>query len=69
MLLPSLNRYNTRSPMTFDIPLQKTNAGQQAISFLGPKIWTKIYYSDKNVKNKASFTHNLKRGILTRPCS
>ena len=36
---PSLNRHNTGSQMTLDIPLQKTNTGQQALSVLN--IWIK----------------------------
>ena len=35
----SLNRYNTRSHMTLDIPLWKTNTRQHASSFLRPQIW------------------------------
>ena len=38
----SYNSYNTRSQMALDIPLRKISTGQQALSFLGPKIWTKI---------------------------
>lgn len=37
MFKPSFNRYNTRSQMTLKAPLLKTNAGQQALSFLGLK--------------------------------
>ena len=35
--------------MTLDLPLRKINAGQQALSFLGPKMWTKVSHSSKNV--------------------
>ena len=38
MFKPSLCRYSTRSQMTLDIPLQKTNTGQKSLSFLRPKI-------------------------------
>ena len=34
--------YNTRSQMALNIPLQKISTGHQALSFLRPKIWTKI---------------------------
>ena len=37
MVKPSLCRYSTRSQMTLDIPLRKTNLGQESLSFLGPK--------------------------------
>ena len=39
---PSLNRYSTRSQMPLDISLRKPNTGQQALSSLGTKIWTKL---------------------------
>ena len=29
--------------MALDIPLLKTNTEQQALSFLAPKLWTKIF--------------------------
>ena len=50
MFQPSLRMYNIRSQMTLDIPLWKTNTGQQALSFLGPEIETKISHSTKNLK-------------------
>ena len=50
MFTPSLCRYRTRSQMTLDIPLRKTSARQKSLSFLGPKIWSKINPSIKNVK-------------------
>ena len=52
--------------MALDIPLIKSSEGQQALSFLGPKIWTKIIHSTKNVKTTASFTHALKREVLSK---
>ena len=60
---PQYNRYNTRSQMALDIPLRKTNTGQQT-SFPGPKICTKTSRSTKNVKTTTSFTHALTREIL-----
>ena len=50
--------------MALYIPLRKINTGQQVVSFLGPKIWTKVSQSTKNAKTAASFTHALKREIL-----
>ena len=61
---PSLNRYNTRSQMALDMPLRKTALGQKNISFLGPKIWSKISNDLKVVKATNCFTHGLKREIL-----
>ena len=54
--------------MALDLPLRKTSAGQQALSFLEPKIWTKINHSTKNVKTTASFTHTLKREVFSKLC-
>ena len=51
--------------MAFDISLWKTKTGQEALSFLGIKIWTKITHSTKNVKTTAFFSHGLKREILS----
>ena len=64
----SYNKYPTRSQMALDILLQRTITGQEALFFLGPKIWTKITHSTKNVKTTASFTHALKREILNKLC-
>ena len=48
MFKPSLCRYNTGSQMALDIPMRKTNTEQKSLSFLGPKIWSKI---DPSIKN------------------
>ena len=42
--------------MALDIPLRKTNTGQQTLSFVQTKIWTKLGDSTKKVKTIASFT-------------
>ena len=49
MFTPSLLGYSTRSEMLLDILLQKTNTGQERLSF-GPKIWSGINPSHKNLK-------------------
>ena len=61
---PSLNRYNTRSQMALDIPLRKAALGQKNISFLGPKVWSKISNDLKVVKTTNCSTHGLKKVIL-----
>ena len=50
--------------MALDIPLRKTALGQRSISFLGPKIWSKISNDLKTVKTTNCFTHGLKKEIL-----
>ena len=64
MFSPSLCRYSTRSQMTLDIPPRKTNKGQKSLSFLGPKIWSKIKPIIKNVKTSSSSIHALQKNIL-----
>ena len=56
----------TRSQMTLVIPLRKTNTGQEAVFFLGLKIWTRISHSINNIKitivyYDAFLTHTQKR--------
>ena len=54
--------------MTLDIFLRETKTGLQCLSFLGPKIWTKICHSTKNVKTTISFTNALKREMSNILC-
>ena len=64
MFKPSLCKYSTRSLIAFDIPLGKTNTRQKSLSFLGPKIWSKIDPSTKNVKTLSSFMYAFKKIFL-----
>ena len=66
MFMPSLNNYNTRSQMALDIPLCRTNKGQKSMSFLGPKIWNKVSSNIKTAATTSSFTHCLKKEILSK---
>ena len=50
--------------MALDIPLQKTNRVRKLLSFLGPKISSKIDPSIKNVRVLSSFVHAIKKNIL-----
>ena len=50
MFYPSLLGYSTGSQMPLDIPLLKTNTGQERLSLSGHKIWSRINPSNKNVK-------------------
>ena len=61
---PPLCRYSTRSQMVLDIPLRKTNTGQKSSSFLGPKIWSKIGPSIKNVRTSSSFMDAIKKNFF-----
>ena len=64
MFKPSLFRYSTRSQVALDIPLRKANTGRKSLFFLGPKIWSKIDPSIKNVRTSSSFMYAIKKNIL-----
>ena len=49
--------------MAFDLPLWKINTGQQVLSFLEPKIWTKFSNSTRNAKT--GFLHTYSKEILS----
>ena len=61
---PSLCRCSTRSQIALDIPLRKVNTWKESLSFLGPKIWSKIDPSIKNVKTSSSFMDALNKNLL-----
>ena len=50
--------------MALDIPLRKTALGQKGISFLGPKIWSKISNDLKIAKTTNFFPHGFKKKVL-----
>ena len=55
--------------MALDIPLRKTALGQKNISFLGPKIWSKISNGLKVVKTTNCFTHGKCKNVKNSPKS
>ena len=64
--MPSLNNHNTRSQMALGIPIWRTNKGQKSMSFFGPKIWNKVSSNIKTAATTSSFTHRLKKEILSK---
>ena len=52
MFKPSFCKHSTRSQMTLDIPLQKTNTGQKSLFFLRPKIWSNISLVSKMLEHR-----------------
>ena len=44
--------------------LRRTNTGQKSLSFLGPKIWSKVNPGIKNIKALSSFMHAIKKKIF-----
>ena len=61
---PSPCRYTTRLQIALSILLRRINTGQKSLSFLGPKILSKIGPSIKNVKTLPSFMHAFEKNIL-----
>ena len=59
MFEPSLLGYSTGSQKSSDIPLRKTNTGQERLSFFGQKIWSRIN-SSKKILNKVFFHTSFK---------
>ena len=64
--MPLLNNYNNRPQMALDIPHCRTVKGQKSISFLGLMIWNKLRSNIKTAATTASFTHRMKKEILTK---
>ena len=52
--------------MALDIPLFRTNEGQKSMLFLGPKIWNKVSSNIKTAATTSSFTHRLKKEIVSK---
>ena len=66
MFMPSLNKYNTRSQIALDTSLCRTIKGQKGMSFFGSKIWNKVSSNIKTVATTSSFTHRLKKEVLSK---
>ena len=52
--------------MKLDITLCKTIKEQKSMSFLGPEIWNKLSSNIKTVATTYSFTHRLKKELLSK---
>ena len=50
--------------VTWKCPFRKTNAGQMALSYIGPTIWSKTPDTLKQTKNLNTCKHNLKEHYL-----
>ena len=56
------NNLRTKNSYLIVIFFEKTNTGQNALSFTGPSIWNKTpEVLKKNTKNINTFQHNLKK--------
>ena len=59
------NNIQTRgSFLKLKYPFRKTNAGQMALSYTGPTLWSKTRNMLKRTKNLNTFEHNLKEHYL-----
>ena len=59
------NNIQTRgSLLKLKCPFRKTKAGQMALSYIGPIIWSKTPDTLKRTKNLNTFKHNLKEHYL-----
>ena len=61
MFMHSLNNYNTRSEMALNITHFRTIEGQKSMSFLRPKIWTKLNSNIKTAATTVSFNNRFKK--------
>ena len=52
--------------MALDIPHCRTVKRQKSISFLGLMIWNNLRSNIKTAATTASFTHRMKKEILTK---
>ena len=62
---PSLKIFNTGLQIALDIPLCRIIKGQK-MSFFETKIWNKFSSNVKTVATTTSFTHHLKKEILSK---
>ena len=63
-IAPANNMQTRGSFLKLKCPFRKTNAGQMALSYIGPTIWSKIPDTLKRTKNLNTFKHNLKEHYL-----
>ena len=58
-IAPENNSQTRGSFLKLKCPFRKTNAGQMALSYIGPTIWSKTPDMLKRTKNLNTFKHNL----------
>ena len=63
-ITPQNNIQTRGSFLKLKCPFRKTNAGQMALSYVGPTIWSKTPDTLKRTKNLNTFKHNLKEHYL-----
>ena len=61
---PHNNTQTRESFLKLKCPFRKTNAGQMALSYIGPITWSKTPDTLKRTKNLKTFKHDLKEHYL-----
>ena len=61
---PENNAQTRGSFFKLKYPFRKTNAGQMALSYIGPTIWSKTPDMLRRTNNLNTFKHNLKEHYL-----
>ena len=61
---PENNIQNRGSFLKLKCPFHKTDAGQMALTYIGPTIWRKTLDTLKRTKNLNTFKQNLKEHYL-----
>ena len=57
-------RTTRNSANNFKIPFKRTNTGQNALSYLGPKLWNKLPTEIKALQSTNGFKHKMKTAFL-----
>ena len=58
--LSTTKRCTRNSPNSFNVPFRKTNKGQNALSYSGPKLWNDLILDIKLAKSRNLFKHKMK---------
>ena len=67
MYHPAVQSYSTRSSyQKLRLPFRKTNRGQHALSYLGPKLWNGLPEEVKMSTSVNNFKHKLKANFFTQ---
>ena len=58
------SRVTIRSKFKLNLPFRKSSAGQNCLSYIGPKIWNSLSSDLKSANNVDSFKHKIKGNFL-----
>ena len=60
LIINNVEKHTRNSQYSFKIPLRKTNIGQNALSYLGPRLWNSLGTDIKLAKTRNVFKHKIK---------